>query len=139
MKWLGRQHLDGFCIDISLAFEYDGEQHFRVIPKFGMTQDNLEANMAWDKRKDRLCVENGVTLIRVRYVFPLTELGVLKAVVKAIRANDQAMSLCEKLGLTLPRKVSPELRAAMYDTGCDGTGQLLMPGIGVPIHMQSAR
>lgn len=128
-QWLGRQHLDGFCEELALAFEYDGNQHFEIVAKFGMSQSHLDANVARDKRKDDRCSKNGVNLIRLREVSPLNELAMIQAVVKAIRSDEYAMSLCENLGLKLPRKVSPELRAAMYDTGCDGTGQLFIPGL----------
>ena len=70
-RWLGRQRLDIYLPELSLAIEHQGEQHFRPVEAFGGEQ-------AWkkvqerDKRKRRLCHENGVTVAYVRFDDPLT-------------------------------------------------------------------
>jgi hypothetical protein len=64
--WLGRQHLDLYLPGIALAIEYMGEQHYRAVEIFG-GQKRLERQQALDRRKRRLCAENGVTLIEIGY------------------------------------------------------------------------
>jgi very-short-patch-repair endonuclease len=130
------QSIDGLCVALKVGFEYDGAQHVRIIAKFGMTQADLEANKVRDARKTRLCAENGFTLIRVPEENPLTEQSILNGVVRAIRANPAAMMIVKAQKLKLPTVVSPELKAAMHDTGTDGTSQLVMLGIVMPIHLQ---
>ena len=51
------------------------------------------------------------------------------AAVQAIRTNPKTLVLCKNLAISLPRKVTPALSAAMHDTGDDGTGQMVMPGV----------
>jgi very-short-patch-repair endonuclease len=135
--WLGRQHLDGFCDEMKLAFEYDGEQHRRVVSKFKMNDEKLALNKRRDQRKNKLCSEHDVALVRVKEIAVLSDESVWSAVVKAIRANPYAWELCKNLDIKISHKVAPNLRAAMFRTGCDGTGQLLIIGIGKPIHMRA--
>lgn len=46
--------------------EYDGEQHFKHIPKFGTYSDfkHMQEN---DRRKNAYCLRNNIPLIRVPY------------------------------------------------------------------------
>jgi hypothetical protein len=113
-SWLGRQHLDGFCEQLAIAFEYDGEQHFRIIRRFKMTRDVLQASVNRDRRKDASCASRGVTLLRIREVNPLTPEAMLTAVLNVIRASNSAMILIDRLGLTLPDTVDEALRARMF-------------------------
>ena len=66
--------LDGFNPDIrtrmgrGLAFEYDGEQHSKYIPRFHRNgPDELRYQMKKDSWKDIRCKQEGVMLIRIPY------------------------------------------------------------------------
>jgi hypothetical protein len=50
----------------SIAVEYDGPHHFVFPNAYQTSVEEFEAQTARDRLKDRLCVVNGVTLIRVR-------------------------------------------------------------------------
>lgn len=67
-KWFtdgnSRFELDGFCEPLKVAFEYDGDQHFRHVSKFSKT--NLEDIQKADKVKSYLCAINSVRLFRFR-------------------------------------------------------------------------
>lgn len=70
-KWLknsrGRQmELDGFEESLSLAFEYQGRQHFENVGIYS-SDSQLEQRILDDKDKVRLCEENGVTLITLNW------------------------------------------------------------------------
>jgi hypothetical protein len=71
-KWLvnpktsGRLILDGYCEELKLAFEYDGEQHYLPVKLWG-GRSGLRKIQERDLIKDQLCIQNGVTLIRVPY------------------------------------------------------------------------
>ncbi len=67
-EWLGRQHLDIFIPEKNIAIEYQGRQHTEPIEFFGGTEAFLK-NQERDKRKLRLCGENGIKLL---YVYPDT-------------------------------------------------------------------
>jgi very-short-patch-repair endonuclease len=128
-KWLGKQHLDGFCQDLMLAFEYDGEQHVVAAGRSWRTKANLVATQERDRRKDELCLRHGVTLVRIPEVKKLTEAQMLRAVVNAIRTNPAALAIIRSQGSTLPRKVTPQIISAINYTGTHGF-QLFMPGSG---------
>jgi len=71
--WLGRQHLDIWVPGLSVALEYQGEQHERPIEYFGGT-DGLANRRKLDARKAQLCKENGCTLIEVEPGYDWPEL-----------------------------------------------------------------
>lgn len=56
--------LDCYNEELRLAFEYDGQFHFEV--RKGIN-NNLENTKKLDRLKDKLCLENNITLIRVPY------------------------------------------------------------------------
>lgn len=58
--------LDGFCEELKLAFEYDGEQHYHVKAHFKRSMP-LEERQRIDALKNDLCRHYGIILIRVPY------------------------------------------------------------------------
>jgi hypothetical protein len=56
--------LDGYCEELGMAFEYDGEQHFKEMDYMGSSLKDIKAR---DKLKDKLCEEANIILIRVPY------------------------------------------------------------------------
>jgi hypothetical protein len=64
--WLGLQSLDIFIPSLSLAIEYQGEQHSRPIDIFG-GEEHYRATVERDKHKKLLCEENNVKLIYWNY------------------------------------------------------------------------
>lgn len=65
-NWLGLQSLDVFIPSLNIGIEYQGEQHYKPIDYFGGEQafDDLVRR---DIQKQKLCKENGVTLIIWKY------------------------------------------------------------------------
>lgn len=63
-KFLGRQHLDIYIEELSVAIEYQGKQHFEPVDFFGGKKAFRE-NQKRDQRKQKLCIENGVEIIYV--------------------------------------------------------------------------
>jgi hypothetical protein len=61
-RWLGSQRIDVFVPSENLAFEYQGEQHYRAIDFFG-GEEAFRANQARDERKRSACAAAGVRLI----------------------------------------------------------------------------
>jgi hypothetical protein len=56
--------LDGYCEELRLAFEYDGEQHYK---EWTLGSDSLKDRQNRDKLKNKLCKNKGITLIRIPY------------------------------------------------------------------------
>ena len=69
--WLGRQRLDVFLPDRNLALEHQVEQHYQAVSVFG-GPDALARTIERDELKKRLCEENSVELIYVRFTDSLT-------------------------------------------------------------------
>ena len=58
--------LDGYCEELKLAFEYDGEFHYKEKPWQGVRHSLLDRQQL-DRLKDDLCKNNGIILIRIPY------------------------------------------------------------------------
>ena len=65
--WLGRLELDGFNEELSIAFEYQGEQHYRFCSIFHRTEEDLRKQQDRDKLKADLCAQRGIELVCVPY------------------------------------------------------------------------
>jgi len=58
--------LDGYCRELGIAFEYDGQQHTDYIPFFHRNGiEDLKKIQARDNRKDELCLDNNIFLVRI--------------------------------------------------------------------------
>jgi hypothetical protein len=78
-KWLknergNQMELDGFASSISLAFEYQGHQHFKYVSLFHSHWGEFWKRRGDDKRKRELCLEHGVKLLEIPYDIPHTKL-----------------------------------------------------------------
>jgi hypothetical protein len=74
-EWLGRLRIDIYLPDLKLAFEHQGEQHYRPITVFGGEEAHTKL-LERDANKRRLCLEHGVTVIDVRYDAPITKAAI---------------------------------------------------------------
>jgi hypothetical protein len=52
--------LDGYCQNLNLAFEYQGDQHFKIIKKFKNTKDSLQKQKERDLVMANLCKKHNV-------------------------------------------------------------------------------
>ncbi len=68
--------LDGYSVRLKLAFEHDGIQHRVRVPHFQRKLGAFEAQQDRDRRKDQLCAEKHITLVRVpdRLVLQVTKI-----------------------------------------------------------------
>jgi len=58
--------IDCYCKDLNLGIEYDGEQHYKPIKRFG-GEVELKVTQERDAFKDQACKDLGITLIRIPY------------------------------------------------------------------------
>lgn len=64
----GHMELDGYCEELDIAFEYQGEPHYHYIPFFHRNgEDDLKAQWTRDEQKRKECKELGIYLIEVPY------------------------------------------------------------------------
>lgn len=66
---LTKRNLELDCYDPTsqIAVEYDGEQHYKYPNYFHKTESEFKKQQARDKIKDKLCIKNGIKLIRIPY------------------------------------------------------------------------
>lgn len=69
-----QMELDGFCKELNLAFEYNGEYHYDKNNHFQHGDETLERRKNDDKLKINLCKENNITLITIPYTIETKEL-----------------------------------------------------------------
>lgn len=71
LGFLGRQKVDYWVRGTRLAFEYDGEQHFKPVRFRGISQKKAEEIhekiIKRDCHKNQLCKRNGYILVRISY------------------------------------------------------------------------
>lgn len=106
-----RLELDCYNADLKLAFEYDGHFHFEV--RKGLNND-LEKTKKLDKLKEKLCKENGVTLIRIPYFLNEEEFyNKMILGLKVIYGENYWMSIRESEGgTTMPADIKAARQAA---------------------------
>jgi hypothetical protein len=64
-----RLQLDGFCAELMLAFEYQGRQHFRLVPRYHKKGQSLVEAQERDEHKREVCNARDVRLIVIPF-FP---------------------------------------------------------------------
>lgn len=57
---------DFYLPELNTCIEYDGEQHYNIIEKWGGKRGLSERKMK-DKMKDNYCIKNNIKMIRIRY------------------------------------------------------------------------
>lgn len=65
--------LDCYIPSLRIGFEYDGEQHYNFPNAFHKTKKDFIQQQKRDKRKNKLCKELKIKLIRIRYDEEITE------------------------------------------------------------------
>jgi hypothetical protein len=59
--------LDMYNEELKLAIEYNGIQHYKFVSFFHRTEEKFQERLEYDKCKERLCKENNINLIIVKY------------------------------------------------------------------------
>ena len=88
-----RLELDGYCKELNIAFEYQGQQHYNIIQKFKGTEEKLNKQKQRDKLKICLCKQNNVKLIIIPYFDKVFTKEKLKDFIK---------SKCLELNIEIP-------------------------------------
>ncbi|MBU4445862.1 hypothetical protein KJ656_12420 [bacterium] len=81
-KWLvnkenNQMELDGYCKALNLAFEHQGQQHFRHLDFFHSKQE-FHKRIRDDKEKQKLCKVHGITLIQIPAMPTMLEITEVK-------------------------------------------------------------
>ncbi len=104
---IGDLELDGYSEKLRLAFEYQGEHHYKIVPRFRNTESDILETQKRDALKSKLCQENGILLIQIPFNVDLqtfiyqelTKAGIFftpVSVVLSLKYPDKLGSLIEK-------------------------------------------
>jgi hypothetical protein len=105
-----QMELDGYCMDLALAFEHQGRQHFIHTSQFH-TAEQFKKRERDDRTKRILCRRNNVTLIEIPQILYMLPLGQIQSYI---------LEKCRKKGYRCPpnsKRVRVNLRAAYSPTG----------------------
>jgi len=83
-KWLTNSRnnlmeLDGYCPELKMAFEHQGEQHYTNTSYY---KTNLKQRKLDDERKENLCIDNNIKLFIIPELFTRTKLVDLKSLIR---------------------------------------------------------
>jgi hypothetical protein len=79
--------LDIFYPELKIAFEYDGKQHHKFSDYFFRNQKQFAYLQECDALKNKLCAQNGITLIRIDYRTTPVRQVILQKVTEAARLD----------------------------------------------------
>ena len=87
-EWLknhdgNKMELDGYCASLNLAFEHHGAQHYKITGNMTIDDKQLKESKERDKRKEKLCFENGIKLIVINQLNTVTKESCLKNEIQA--------------------------------------------------------
>ena len=77
-KWLknergNQMELDGYNKELGMAFEYHGEQHYKIT--YYMNEEQLKQRMKDDEWRRKVCMDNGIILIEIPYWIERENIG----------------------------------------------------------------
>ncbi len=132
----GRLELDGYNEELSIAFEYQGEQHYRAGTRSYFTQDKVIKIQKRDTLKKQLCNQNNISLIIIpafpekvfydpKKVIELVELSINKAGVIMPQWQKKDFDPIKETNLTGKikkwRHIANRVNVILHDTVWKGT------------------
>lgn len=82
-KWLQGLEIDIYIPGMKIGIEYQGEQHYKPVKHWG-GEEALRQTQMRDKRKKKLCQDNGVSLVYINYYDDITEELVINRINEAM-------------------------------------------------------
>lgn len=72
--WLDRLELDGYNPELGIAFEYNGQQHYKKSNSWHESEEKFLAQQERDRRKAEICKERGILLLVIPYTVKYKDL-----------------------------------------------------------------
>ena len=88
-----RRQLDGYCEKLGIAFEHQGQQHYKKMKGSKFQRVTVERQIEEDRYKMEVCTSRNVRLFQIPEIPTLTAINDVKSVIKR---------QCEHLGLPIP-------------------------------------
>jgi len=108
-----QMELDGFCPSLKLAFEHQGQQHYKQVDYFHRLKNSFKNRKLYDELKKELCRKHGIALIEVPEIPTLLPVEEVKAYLK---------TECRKNNINLPKgfeKIKINLKRAYITSGSE--------------------
>lgn len=87
-EWLKHQSIDVYIPSIKVGLEYQGIQHYQPIEYFG-GKGSFITRVELDARKRKLCLENGVRLIEIKYDQVISRASIKKIISRTVSTCEQ--------------------------------------------------
>ena len=100
--------LDGYSEEHHIAFEYNGEQHYKYYEKFHSGKYTLEKRQEDDLWKRNKCIEQGIKL----FIVPAFNFKVDNKILKIPDLPKYIANQCELLGIPVPENVNIDISDA---------------------------
>lgn len=139
LKWLvntkgNRAELDGYCKDLKLAFEHQGEQHYKINRIFIKSNTQLENRKRDDELKRALCKKHKILLIEIPYSINLEQIELF--IIKELRRLNFPFKK-SKNKLNLKDIYSPKNLKEMKEIAFKNNGKCLSDTyLGSEIHLR---
>ena len=92
--------LDGFNSEHNIAFEHNGEQHYKHKPRYHKTIEAFEHQVARDKQKYNRCKKLGIKLFIIPELYSMTKIHNLHNVINKqiikLGLEDKVVNPCTK-------------------------------------------
>jgi hypothetical protein len=80
--------LDGYCKELNVAFEYQGEQHYKDVPHFHRGIKTFKKQQERDAEKRKKCKLKHITLIEIPYTKSIEDTLLVEFIYSQLRALD---------------------------------------------------
>lgn len=85
---------DFYLPDLNIAIEYDGEQHFMPVSRFGGEEQFLKTQ-ARDKFKNEYCKNNNINLIRIPYYEKKNIINIINEILSPTTTERNGLANCK--------------------------------------------
>lgn len=101
--------LDGYCDELGLAFEYNGEYHYKYIKHFYKDARTLQDRVQKDKIKMELCKLKGIKLIVIKYDKYKNDLELIQLIISLLQ-DIKLNVVCDNMSMDKFYKDLPQLK-----------------------------
>jgi hypothetical protein len=109
-KWLKNRNghgleLDGFCKELNIAFEHNGDQHYKLT-SYSKTEEKFKKIQNNDLDKRKRCQENNIKLLTIPQLFLSIKISDLKNIIKDF-CNKNNIKIKEDIEIDLSKVYAP--------------------------------
>lgn len=77
--------LDGYCGELNIAFEYNGPQHYQIVDKYKMDEDDLKYQIEKDILKNKICNDLNIKLITIKPISSISKKKIKQIILEELK------------------------------------------------------